>query len=92
MKIREIIRILEDDGWILARTKGNHRQYRHPMKKGLVTIAGHHNDDLARGTLSPKLPAIFDAEFRDALSISGLSCVYQGIPLLTKILFLPERY
>jgi len=52
MKIRDIVRILEDDGWILARTKGSHRQYRHPAKKGLVTIAGHRNDDLARGTLN----------------------------------------
>jgi predicted RNA binding protein YcfA (HicA-like mRNA interferase family) len=52
MKIREIIRILEDDGWILIRTKGSHRQYRHTLKKGIVTIAGHRNDDLAQGTLN----------------------------------------
>jgi predicted RNA binding protein YcfA (HicA-like mRNA interferase family) len=46
MKIREILKIIEKDGWFLARTKGSHRQYRHPTKGGLVTVAGHPNDDL----------------------------------------------
>jgi len=41
---------LMDDGWFLARTKGSHRQYKHPTKKGLVTVAGHPGDDLAPGT------------------------------------------
>ncbi len=46
MKIREIIRIIEKDGWILSRTKGSHRQYKHQTKSGAVTIAGHPNDDI----------------------------------------------
>lgn len=51
MKVREIIKIIEKDGWYLARTKGSHRQFKHAFKKGLITIAGHLNDDLAKGTL-----------------------------------------
>lgn len=43
---------MEKDGWYLARTKGSHRQYKHPFKKGLVTISGHLNDDIAKGTLN----------------------------------------
>jgi len=52
MKVREIIRLIEDDGWYLIATKGSHRQFKHPTKSGRVTIAGHPNDDLAPGTLN----------------------------------------
>ena len=38
--VREAIRLVEEDGWVLARQKGSHRQYHHPMKPGTVTIAG----------------------------------------------------
>lgn len=40
MKVAEIIRRLEADGWYLARTSGSHRQFKHPLKPGLVTVAG----------------------------------------------------
>ena len=50
MKVKEIIRIIQKDGWYLARTKGSHRQYKHQQKKGLVTVPGKLNDDLALGT------------------------------------------
>ena len=49
-KVREAIRLVERDGWLLVRTRGSHRQYRHPDKPGAVTIAGKLNDDLPRGT------------------------------------------
>jgi predicted RNA binding protein YcfA (HicA-like mRNA interferase family) len=52
MKIRDIIRLLEADGWYLVVTKGSHRQYKHPAKSGRVTIAGHPNHDLAPGTMN----------------------------------------
>ncbi len=52
MKIRDMIKLLEADGWYLVVTKGSHRQYKHPTKLGRVTIAGHPNDDLAPGTLN----------------------------------------
>jgi len=46
MKVREAIRLVEADGWFLARTHGSHRQYHHPVKPGTVTIAGHPSADL----------------------------------------------
>lgn len=52
MKVRDIIKIIEADGWYVVNTKGSHRQYKHPVKKGRVTIAGHAGDDLAIGTLN----------------------------------------
>ena len=47
--------MLKDDGWLLARTRGIHRQYRHPHKRGLVTVPGKTSDDLAPGTLNSVL-------------------------------------
>jgi len=52
MKVKEAIRMLENDGWFIVRTKGSHRQYKHDTEKGLVTIAGKPSDDLAPGTLN----------------------------------------
>jgi len=52
MKVREAIRLIEDDGWSLVTTRGSHRQYKHPTKPGRVTIAGKPSDDLASGTLN----------------------------------------
>jgi predicted RNA binding protein YcfA (HicA-like mRNA interferase family) len=52
MKVREVLRLLVDDGWYLARTKGSHQQFKHPTKPGLVTVAGQAGDDLAPGTLN----------------------------------------
>ncbi len=52
MKVREIIRLIEADGWSLAVTRGSHRQYKHPDKPGRVTIAGKPSDDVKAGTLA----------------------------------------
>lgn len=52
MKVRDIIELLESDGWYLAATKSSHRQYKHRVKPGRVTIAGHDKDDMAAGTLN----------------------------------------
>ena len=49
------IKLIEADGWLLVRTKGSHRQFKHPVKQGLVTVAGKPSDDLARGTLNSVL-------------------------------------
>ena len=51
MKVRDVIKVLEEDGWYLARTKGSHRQFKHKTKSGLVTVPGKLSDDLAIGTL-----------------------------------------
>jgi predicted RNA binding protein YcfA (HicA-like mRNA interferase family) len=48
--VREIIRLIEADGWVWVATRGSHRQYKHPTKAGRVTVAGKPKDDLAPGT------------------------------------------
>lgn len=52
MKVQEVLRTLEEDGWYLERTRGSHRQYKHVRKTGLVTVAGKPSDELAPGTLN----------------------------------------
>jgi predicted RNA binding protein YcfA (HicA-like mRNA interferase family) len=52
MRVRDLIRLLEADGWALARTRGSHRQYKHGEKPGLVTVPGQMADDVAPGTLN----------------------------------------
>ncbi|MEX0991453.1 MAG: type II toxin-antitoxin system HicA family toxin [Actinomycetota bacterium] len=52
MTFREVVKILEENGWRLERQVGSHRQYRHPSKPGTVTIAGDLGKDVKRGTLS----------------------------------------
>ena len=55
MRVRDLIKLIESDGWYLVETKGSHRQFKHLVKPGRVTIAGHPRDDLAPGTLSSVL-------------------------------------
>ena len=55
MRIREVIRLLKSDGWFLVTTKGSHMQFKHPKKKGRVTIAGKSSEQLAPGTLNSVL-------------------------------------
>ncbi len=52
MKVRDVLKLIEADGWRIARQRGSHMQFKHPKKKGLVTVAGKHNADLAPGTLN----------------------------------------
>jgi predicted RNA binding protein YcfA (HicA-like mRNA interferase family) len=51
-KVGELIRLLEEDGWRLARTRGSHRQYKNPNKPGTVTVAGKPSLDVPPGTLN----------------------------------------
>ena len=46
VKVRDAIHLVERDGWALVNVEGSHRQYKHPAKKGRVTIAGHPSMDL----------------------------------------------
>lgn len=55
VKIRDVIRMIEDDGWEHVRQRGSHRQFKHPTKPGLVTIAGKPGDDVGPGTLNSVL-------------------------------------
>jgi predicted RNA binding protein YcfA (HicA-like mRNA interferase family) len=50
MKVGEIIRLIEADGWALSRTSGSHMQFKHPVKRGLVTVAGKLSRTLPPGT------------------------------------------
>ncbi len=52
MKVSEMIKLLEEDGWYLVSIKGSHRQFKHQIKTGRVTIAGKPSDDLAAGTFN----------------------------------------
>lgn len=52
MKLRELIALLESDGWHQARMRGSHRQFHHPSKPGTVTVAGKANLDVPPGTLN----------------------------------------
>jgi predicted RNA binding protein YcfA (HicA-like mRNA interferase family) len=50
LKVSEIIKMIEADGWYLVATKGSHRQYKHSVKPGRVTIAGKPSQELPPGT------------------------------------------
>lgn len=53
MKAKAVLKLIEEDGWYLDRQKGSHKQYKHRIKKGLVTLAFHKlSDQLAPGTLN----------------------------------------
>jgi predicted RNA binding protein YcfA (HicA-like mRNA interferase family) len=55
VKVRDVIKLIEADGWYLVRMRGSHRQYKHDQKPGLVTIAGKSSHDLPPGTLNSVL-------------------------------------
>jgi predicted RNA binding protein YcfA (HicA-like mRNA interferase family) len=50
LKVSEIIKMIEADGWYLVATRGSHRQYKHPDKPGRVTVAGKPSKELPPGT------------------------------------------
>jgi len=50
LKVREVIKLIEEDGWRQVRTTGSHRQFKHPSKPGLVTVAGKPTLDVPPGT------------------------------------------
>jgi predicted RNA binding protein YcfA (HicA-like mRNA interferase family) len=52
LKVREVIKWIEIDGWYLVKVVGSHRQYKHASKSGRVTVAGHPNDDVHPKTLT----------------------------------------
>jgi predicted RNA binding protein YcfA (HicA-like mRNA interferase family) len=55
VKVRELISLIESDGWVLARVTGSHRQFHHPNQPGTVTIAGQAGTDVPPGTLNSVL-------------------------------------
>ena len=52
MKVSDVLRLLQEDGWFLVATRGSHRQFKLSVKSGRVTIPRKPSDDLAPGTLN----------------------------------------
>jgi predicted RNA binding protein YcfA (HicA-like mRNA interferase family) len=55
MKVKEVIALIESDGWIQVRQRGSHRQFHHPAKPGTVTISGKPSVDVPPDTLNSAL-------------------------------------
>ena len=60
LRVRDILRLLKDDGWFLVTTQGSHRQFKHPNRALVITVPGNEGRELAPGTL------------RDILKMAGL--------------------
>lgn len=52
MKVRVVLQLLREDGWAVERTRGSHRQLRHPVKAGTVTVSGKPGVEVPPGTLN----------------------------------------
>ncbi|HPM79595.1 MAG TPA: type II toxin-antitoxin system HicA family toxin [Candidatus Anammoximicrobium sp.] len=55
MKVRELLKLLAQDGWVIERSRGSHRQFRHPSKPGAVTVSAHPSDTVHPKTLKSVL-------------------------------------
>ncbi len=51
MKVRDIVKLIEADGWRMVSQEGSHRQFKHAVKRGRVTVAGKPGVDVPIGTL-----------------------------------------
>ncbi len=51
MKVSQILKLLHQDGWYRVKSRSGHRQFKHPIKRGRVTVSGKASDDLPPGTL-----------------------------------------
>jgi len=58
MTVRDALRMLKADGWVEISRRGSHRQLKHPIKKGRVTVPGKPSDKLAPGTLNSILKQV----------------------------------
>ncbi|HEX4321271.1 MAG TPA: type II toxin-antitoxin system HicA family toxin [Acidobacteriaceae bacterium] len=52
MKAKDIIRVIEKDGWNLVRQKGSHMHFQHPIKPGTVSVPYHGNKDIAKHVIA----------------------------------------
>ena len=55
MEVRKLIKLIKKDGWFFVAQEGSHKQYKHAIKKGRVTIPGNLGDDIPIGTLNSVL-------------------------------------
>jgi predicted RNA binding protein YcfA (HicA-like mRNA interferase family) len=51
MKVRDLVRLIESDGWRHVRTTGSHRHFKHSSKPNVVTVPGSGGDDVPVGTM-----------------------------------------
>jgi predicted RNA binding protein YcfA (HicA-like mRNA interferase family) len=52
MKVSDVLKLVENDGWYQVAQKGSHCQFKHPTKSGRVTVAGHPSQEMGKGTLN----------------------------------------
>ncbi len=52
LKVREVVRLLEQHGWVEMRSRGSHRHFKHPERKFVITVPGQDGKELAPGTLN----------------------------------------
>jgi predicted RNA binding protein YcfA (HicA-like mRNA interferase family) len=52
MKVRDVIRLLERQGWVEMRSRGSHRHFKHPKRASVITVPGNDGKELAPGTLN----------------------------------------
>jgi predicted RNA binding protein YcfA (HicA-like mRNA interferase family) len=52
MKVRDVLKLIGDDGWYQVTQRGSHRQFKHPVKPGRVTVAGHPSQEMDKGTVN----------------------------------------
>jgi predicted RNA binding protein YcfA (HicA-like mRNA interferase family) len=58
MKVRDVVRLIEDDGRYLVATRGSHRQFKHPTRPGRVTVAGKPSDESCARHIGQYLEAV----------------------------------
>jgi len=51
-KVKDVIRLIQDDGWRQVRQTGSHRIFHHPTKRGIVIVSGRMGRTIPRGTMS----------------------------------------
>lgn len=51
MKAKEVIKLIQKDGWFFERQSGSHKIFKHPFKKGIVVVPDHAKEDIKPGTL-----------------------------------------
>ena len=57
MKVRDVLKLLKADGWVVVTTAGSHRQMKHSTKPGRVTVSGHPSDDISSSNPKEHLDA-----------------------------------
>jgi len=67
-KVRDVIEVIEHDGWFHVRTRGSHRHYQHPQKPGLVTVAGHPSIDYTKSCWFSRTTSTGHGAWRTILS------------------------